>query len=157
AARLLASDERTQPSICGRCTWLFLDPSPTRRRRWCSMAICGNRAKAQRHQRQWATLPPPSRPNDDVLICLPGGVMSLVMAALQVGKPCGVAVHIRLSRPEGQRQQGRFLMVRRRGGCDADDSCPDLSPRRSCGQQSCTVVVSDGDTDETCLAWRAKP
>lgn len=28
------------------CGWVFLDP--TRRRRWCTMAICGNRAKARR-------------------------------------------------------------------------------------------------------------
>lgn len=52
AARLLASDQRAQLNVCGRCSWLFLDPSPTRRRRWCSMATCGNRAKAQRHQQQ---------------------------------------------------------------------------------------------------------
>ncbi|RNL87399.1 CGNR zinc finger domain-containing protein [Halostreptopolyspora alba] len=50
ASRLLASDHRAQLNVCGRCSWLFLDPSPTRRRRWCSMATCGNRAKAQRHQ-----------------------------------------------------------------------------------------------------------
>ncbi len=29
------------------CGWLFLDP--THRRRWCVMAICGNRAKARRY------------------------------------------------------------------------------------------------------------
>src|SRR5579875_1617295 len=29
------------------CGWVFLDP--TGRRRWCSMAVCGNRAKARRH------------------------------------------------------------------------------------------------------------
>lgn len=52
AARLLASDRRAQLNVCGRCSWLFLDPSPTRRRRWCSMATCGNRAKAQRHQKR---------------------------------------------------------------------------------------------------------
>jgi predicted RNA-binding Zn ribbon-like protein len=28
------------------CGWVFLDPS--HRRRWCSMAVCGNRAKARR-------------------------------------------------------------------------------------------------------------
>jgi len=33
------------------CGWVFLDPS--HRRRWCTMAICGNRAKARRFaQRQ---------------------------------------------------------------------------------------------------------
>lgn len=36
---------------CGgaQCTWLFLDHSRGRSRRWCSMASCGNRAKARRH------------------------------------------------------------------------------------------------------------
>jgi predicted RNA-binding Zn ribbon-like protein len=29
------------------CGWLFLDPRG--RRRWCTMAVCGNRAKARRH------------------------------------------------------------------------------------------------------------
>lgn len=29
------------------CGWLFADPR--RRRRWCSMAVCGNRAKARRY------------------------------------------------------------------------------------------------------------
>jgi predicted RNA-binding Zn ribbon-like protein len=51
-AALLASEQRSQISACGRCSWLFLDPSPSRRRRWCSMATCGNRAKAARHQRR---------------------------------------------------------------------------------------------------------
>lgn len=37
------------------CGWLFADPR--RRRRWCSMAVCGNRAKARRHfQRQTSGL-----------------------------------------------------------------------------------------------------
>jgi hypothetical protein len=30
------------------CGWLFSDPRA--RRRWCTMAICGNRAKARRHR-----------------------------------------------------------------------------------------------------------
>jgi predicted RNA-binding Zn ribbon-like protein len=34
---------------CEACTWLFLDSSASKRRRWCSMAVCGNRAKALRH------------------------------------------------------------------------------------------------------------
>ncbi|MGC7098403.1 CGNR zinc finger domain-containing protein [Amycolatopsis lurida] len=51
-AALLAGDERSQVGGCGRCSWLYLDPSPSRRRRWCSMATCGNRAKAERHQRR---------------------------------------------------------------------------------------------------------
>jgi predicted RNA-binding Zn ribbon-like protein len=32
------------------CRWVFYDSSPTGRRRWCSMATCGNRAKARRHR-----------------------------------------------------------------------------------------------------------
>ncbi len=36
------------------CGWLFRDTSKAGRRRWCSMEICGNRAKAARHrQRTW--------------------------------------------------------------------------------------------------------
>lgn len=31
------------------CGWLFHDSSPNKRRRWCSMESCGNRAKAKRH------------------------------------------------------------------------------------------------------------
>jgi predicted RNA-binding Zn ribbon-like protein len=48
-AALLAGEDRHRVARCDRCSWLFLDPSPTRRRRWCSMATCGNRAKAARH------------------------------------------------------------------------------------------------------------
>jgi predicted RNA-binding Zn ribbon-like protein len=32
------------------CRWVFYDTSPTGRRRWCSMATCGNAAKARRHR-----------------------------------------------------------------------------------------------------------
>lgn len=31
------------------CSWLFLDETRSGTRRWCSMADCGNRAKARRH------------------------------------------------------------------------------------------------------------
>ena len=31
------------------CSWLFVDRSRTRRRRWCDMKTCGNRDKARRH------------------------------------------------------------------------------------------------------------
>lgn len=51
---LLTSTLITQTPIadirqCEMCSWLFIDASATKRRRWCSMALCGNRAKAQRH------------------------------------------------------------------------------------------------------------
>ncbi|GAA2467649.1 CGNR zinc finger domain-containing protein [Streptomyces macrosporus] len=32
-----------------KCVLHFFDTSQNRRRRWCSMAVCGNRAKASRH------------------------------------------------------------------------------------------------------------
>ncbi|MBX5085826.1 hypothetical protein HJB56_24140 [Rhizobium lentis] len=51
---LLTSTLITQTPVtdirqCEMCSWLFIDSSTTKRRRWCSMALCGNRAKAQRH------------------------------------------------------------------------------------------------------------
>jgi len=51
AAELLASEDLARVRQCDgeSCTWLFLDRSRTRSRRWCSMASCGNRAKARRH------------------------------------------------------------------------------------------------------------
>lgn len=33
-----------------QCGWLFLDITRNGRRRWCDMAVCGNRAKAGRHR-----------------------------------------------------------------------------------------------------------
>ena len=51
AADLLADDELDRVRLCAAedCGWLFYDQSRNRRRRWCSMADCGNRAKAKRH------------------------------------------------------------------------------------------------------------
>lgn len=51
AADLLTSPERLQVRECAgdACSWLFVDRSRTRRRRWCSMSTCGNRDKARRH------------------------------------------------------------------------------------------------------------
>ena len=34
------------------CAWLFLDTSRNGTRRWCDMAVCGNREKARRFQRR---------------------------------------------------------------------------------------------------------
>ena len=55
-ADLLTSPDLGHVRTCEApgCGWVFLDRSPTRRRRWCSMAGCGNRAKAQRHSRRAA-------------------------------------------------------------------------------------------------------
>jgi predicted RNA-binding Zn ribbon-like protein len=43
---------RVRECVGDGCGWLFLDTSKAHRRRWCSMAICGNRAKAQRHRQR---------------------------------------------------------------------------------------------------------
>ncbi|HYN06429.1 MAG TPA: ABATE domain-containing protein [Vicinamibacterales bacterium] len=50
AAELLVSPARTRVRECasGTCSWLFIDKSPTQRRRWCSMKTCGNRDKVRR-------------------------------------------------------------------------------------------------------------
>ncbi len=51
AAEVLTSDDLPRVRECAGdpCGWLFLDTSRNRTRRWCSMASCGNRAKARRH------------------------------------------------------------------------------------------------------------
>ncbi|MCW3476219.1 CGNR zinc finger domain-containing protein [Limobrevibacterium gyesilva] len=51
AADLLAGPRRARVRQCAnpQCGWLFLDDSKSANRRWCSMASCGNRAKAHRH------------------------------------------------------------------------------------------------------------
>jgi predicted RNA-binding Zn ribbon-like protein len=56
AAELLTSDELQRVRECdgATCTWLFLDRSRNRSRRWCSMESCGNRAKARRHYHRHA-------------------------------------------------------------------------------------------------------
>jgi len=49
---LVAAGDRDRLRICANdgCRWVFHDTSRTGRRRWCSMASCGNRAKAARHR-----------------------------------------------------------------------------------------------------------
>jgi|SRR5215831_1513562 len=54
AAELLTGEEAQQIRECeasstGECSWLFIDETRNRSKRWCSMASCGNRAKARRH------------------------------------------------------------------------------------------------------------
>ena len=51
AAHMLGIDtERARVRICASdtCSARFYDRSPAARRRWCSMALCGNQAKARR-------------------------------------------------------------------------------------------------------------
>lgn len=40
-----------------RCGWLFVDESPSGRRRWCSMATCGNRSKSNQHHKRRTSAP----------------------------------------------------------------------------------------------------
>ena len=59
-AELLAGRNKREVQRCGNpnCQLLFYDHSRTHRRRWCSMALCGNRSKvaafARRHSLQRA-------------------------------------------------------------------------------------------------------
>ncbi|MDA8195938.1 MAG: CGNR zinc finger domain-containing protein [Actinomycetota bacterium] len=45
------SEKRSRVKVCANesCQAIFMDRSPTNNRIWCSMAICGNRAKARRY------------------------------------------------------------------------------------------------------------
>lgn len=49
AHRLIEQYGPSAVGLCAspRCGWVFLDPP--HRRRWCIMAVCGNRAKARRY------------------------------------------------------------------------------------------------------------
>jgi len=51
-ARFLCSEDFTYVKACEgpACTLLFVDRTRGRARRWCSMAICGNRAKQAAHR-----------------------------------------------------------------------------------------------------------
>ena len=50
ASDLLTSSDVDRVRECSgdTCSWLFVDRSRNRSRRWCDMADCGNRAKARR-------------------------------------------------------------------------------------------------------------
>lgn len=47
--RLLSMPDAERMKICRNCGWLFIDRSKNKSRAWCDMAVCGNRAKANRH------------------------------------------------------------------------------------------------------------
>jgi predicted RNA-binding Zn ribbon-like protein len=49
ASALLQSNQTDRIQECKGCGWLFFDSTRNHSRRWCTMAICGNRAKARRH------------------------------------------------------------------------------------------------------------
>ena len=52
AIRLLGSAQMRRVRACPVCDWLFLDKSRNGSRRWCDMAICGNRTKASLHYKR---------------------------------------------------------------------------------------------------------
>jgi predicted RNA-binding Zn ribbon-like protein len=51
-AQFLADDNPSRLRVCANdgCRYLFIDRSPTGRRRWCDMRTCGNQAKVARHR-----------------------------------------------------------------------------------------------------------
>jgi predicted RNA-binding Zn ribbon-like protein len=63
AALAAAHLDRSRVRRCGspRCVLLFYDTTKNRSRRWCDMAVCGNRAKVTAHYRR--VKQQPSRPN----------------------------------------------------------------------------------------------
>jgi predicted RNA-binding Zn ribbon-like protein len=55
AARMVGlPDEAARIRVCASptCSARFYDRSPAARRRWCSMSLCGNEAKARRHRQR---------------------------------------------------------------------------------------------------------
>jgi predicted RNA-binding Zn ribbon-like protein len=54
AADLLLSSKSTRVRQCSDqyCSWLFVDASRNGRRRWCSMQLCGNRARVRSYRRR---------------------------------------------------------------------------------------------------------
>jgi predicted RNA-binding Zn ribbon-like protein len=59
AAQLFAFADRTLVRQCEgpTCTLWFYDQTKSHRRRWCSMAVCGNRAKARNHRERHSARP----------------------------------------------------------------------------------------------------
>ena len=50
AAMLFANADRNRVRRCGACVLHFYDNSKKGNRRWCSMQMCGNRAKVAAYQ-----------------------------------------------------------------------------------------------------------
>jgi predicted RNA-binding Zn ribbon-like protein len=63
AAEVLGTESRDRLRICPGpgCGGRFADDSPAGRRRWCSMAVCGNRSKAATHRSAGSSRPLPGR------------------------------------------------------------------------------------------------
>jgi predicted RNA-binding Zn ribbon-like protein len=54
AARMISEEDFTHIKACEghACTLIFADHTRARGRRWCSMGICGNRAKVSAHRKR---------------------------------------------------------------------------------------------------------
>jgi predicted RNA-binding Zn ribbon-like protein len=63
AAVFLTSCDLSRLRACRnpRCRWIFLDTTKSRTRRWCSMAVCGNRDKLRRFRERQAARPAMAR------------------------------------------------------------------------------------------------
>jgi predicted RNA-binding Zn ribbon-like protein len=48
AVELLTSNKVQRVKRCNRCSWLFVDATKNRSRRWCSMEGCGTNEKSER-------------------------------------------------------------------------------------------------------------
>ncbi len=64
AAELLTSPTLRRVRECAAewCGWLFVDRSHAQRRQWCTMAVCGNRAKGRRHYQRHRAAARPAAP-----------------------------------------------------------------------------------------------
>jgi predicted RNA-binding Zn ribbon-like protein len=69
ALLLIAADAATlgtwtRLKVCSAddCRWAFYDRSPTRNGCWCSMAVCGSRAKSRAYRQRAAAQRPPDSP-----------------------------------------------------------------------------------------------
>jgi predicted RNA-binding Zn ribbon-like protein len=58
-AELLTTADFSQVKACEgpACTLLFLDRTRGHKRRWCNMAVCGNRAKQAAHRERLTQRP----------------------------------------------------------------------------------------------------
>jgi predicted RNA-binding Zn ribbon-like protein len=56
AAKVAIQERMDRVKICPAddCQWAFFDTSRNRSRQWCSMKVCGNRAKARAHRQRSA-------------------------------------------------------------------------------------------------------
>ncbi|HEX9030508.1 MAG TPA: CGNR zinc finger domain-containing protein [Streptosporangiaceae bacterium] len=55
SGRSAESTTSTSPSSADDCHWAFYDRSPTSSGCWCSMAVCGSRAKSRAYRRRAAS------------------------------------------------------------------------------------------------------